>query len=139
MVIGATHACMTARGMLETLTARVQLGRPQATPRGRQAGPVVSRDTLGRLVPGETTYDEVIRLCGPDAEHHEQLGAPGHRTLVYRGRRLVPHRKRAFWLLSTLSHWDVEEHTTQIELEDGRVRQVQAHVRRSRSAAPATP
>src|SRR5207253_1515694 len=72
-----------------TLTARVQLGRPQTAPRGRQAGPVVPRDTLARLVPGETTYDEVIRLCGPDAEHHEQLGAPGHRTLVYRGRRLV--------------------------------------------------
>ena len=122
-----------------TLTARVQLGRPQTAPRGRQAGPVVPRDTLARLVPGETTYDEVIQLCGPDAEHHEQLGAPGHRTLIYRGRRLVPYRKRAFWLLSTLSHWDVEEHTTQIELEDDRVRQVQAHVRRSRSAAPATP
>src|SRR5216684_1518808 len=127
-----------AARLTRTLTARVQLGRPQTAPRGRQAGPVVSRDTLARLVPGETTYDEVIRLCGPDAEHHEQLGAPGRRTLVYRGRRLVPYRKRAFWLLSTLSHWDVEEHTTQIELEDDRVRQVQAHVRRSRSAAPVT-
>lgn len=124
-------------GVARSLQARVQLGRPGRRPPGRDTGLVLSRDLLARIVPGETTYDDVIRLCGPDAEHHEQLGAPGRRTLVYRGRRLVPQRKRTFGWLATVSHWDLEQHTTQIELEDDRVRDVQAHVRRTRLAAPA--
>jgi len=126
------------KGVARGLKARVQVGLPHADLRGRQAGQIVARDALARLVPGETTYDEVIRLCGPNAEHHEQLATPDRRTLIYRGRRVVPQRKRTFWLLSTVSHWDLEDHTTQIEFQDDRVRDVQAHVRRSRIATPET-
>ncbi len=124
------------KAVARTLAARVQLGRPREHPRGRESGVIVSRETLGRIVPGETTFDEVIRLCGTDAEHHEHLATPGHRTLVYHGRRLVPQRKRTFGWFSTLSHWDLEDHTAQIELDGDRVRDVQAHVRRSRLTAP---
>ena len=33
----------------------------------------MSRETLARLAPGETTYDEVLNLCGPDPEEREQV------------------------------------------------------------------
>src|SRR2546428_139673 len=117
-------------------TARVLVGRPHQHPRGRQSGVILSRDALARIVPGETTYDDVIQICGPNAEHHEQLVMPGRRTLVYRGRRIIPNRTRTIGWLATVSHWDLEDHTTQIELEDNRVRDIQAHVRRSRLPAP---
>jgi hypothetical protein len=113
--------------------------RPGATPQPQEVGQVVPRDTLARLVPGETTADDVIRLCGPASEHFDPLAGPGRRTLIYRGRRMVPYRHRAYWLLSTVSHWDFEEHTTQIEIENDRVRDVQAQVRRSRSAGLGAP
>ncbi len=116
--------------------ARVQVGRPHEHPRGRQSGVILSRDALARIVPGETTYDDVIQLCGPNAEHHEQLALPGRRTLIYRGRRIVPNRNRTIGWLATVSHWDLEDHTTKIELEDNRVRDIQAHVLRSRLTAP---
>ena len=45
-------------------------------------------------------------------------------------------QRRLGYALSTVSHWDLEDHTTQIELEDNRVRDIQAHVRRSRLPAP---
>ena len=62
----------------------------------------------------------------------------GHseRRLIYRGRRLVPHRQRSFGWFATVSHWDVEQHETEVRFEADRVSNVQAHVRRSRLVAP---
>src|SRR5262249_26026586 len=71
---------------------RVPLGRGQDGAVVREAGVVVPRETLMRIVPGQTTYDEVVRLLGPDFEQVEQLTAPDERTLVYRGRRITPER-----------------------------------------------
>jgi len=119
--------------------AHVQIGRWNAIPRRRTTGVILSRETLARLVPGETTYEDVIRLCGPDAEHVERLDAGTRRTLIYRGRVVVPERRRAFGWVTTVSHWHAEDHTVQIELEGDRVCDIQAHLRRSRVAAPEPP
>ncbi len=120
------------------VTARVQIGRGGHAPSGRETGVVLSREMLAHIIPGETRHEDVIRLCGPNAEEHQQLGSPERRTLVYRGRRVVPHRRRTFGWLATVSHWDMEHHEVEIEFEHDRVRNVQARVRRSRLAHPET-
>ena len=117
------------------LAARVRVGRNGGRP-ARDTGVVLSRETLALLVPGETTYEEVLRLCGPHTEEHERLDSPDRRTLVYRGRRVVPHWRRRLGWLATVGHWDVEHHEVEIALERDRVSDVQARVRRSRLAHP---
>lgn len=97
------------------------------------SGVVLSKDTLGRITPGETTYQQVLSLCGPHSEEHEQLKMPGRRSLIYRGRRTVPHQRRSFGRLATVSHWDIEHHEVIIDFEGDLVTDLQAHVRRSRS------
>jgi len=118
------------------LTGRVKFGRPRETAQVRQHGVVLDPDTLGRIRPGATTYDDVLRLCGRDFEERSRLTEPEHRTLVYRGRRVVPRRRQVLGWLATVRHWDVEEHEVEIELERDVVRDVQARVRRSRLASP---
>jgi hypothetical protein len=113
-------------------SGRLHFGRRAAAARGRQTGVVLSRETLGRLAPGVTTADEVLRLCGPDAEVVEKLDVPGRRTLVYRGRRVVPESRRRFGWLATVSRWDVEDHEVQIDLAGDVVTDVKAQVRRAR-------
>ena len=39
---------------------------------------------------------------------HERLPSGETRTLVYRGQRMVPHRRRSFGWFATVSHWEVE-------------------------------
>jgi hypothetical protein len=112
--------------------ARVQIGPGARRSGSRESGVMLSRETLAKIVPGVTTYEEVLRLCGPAAEQREELAVPGRRTLVYTGRRMVPQRHRRFGWLATVSQWGVEQQTVQIDLEEGLVRDVQAHVRRTR-------
>ena len=120
-----------------SVKARVQFGRRTEEPPQRDTGVVLDRGTLARIVPGETTYEDVLRLAGRDVEEREQIGAAGRRTLVYRGRRTVPRRKRTFGWFATVAHWDVEDHEVEIELDHNRVSDVQARVRRSRLTDPA--
>jgi len=103
----------------------------------RETGVVLDRDTLGRIVPGSTTYEQVLEICGRTVEERQSLNAPERRTLVYRGRRIVPRRRRVAGLFATVTHWDVEDHETEIVVEHDVVRDVQAHVRRSRLTQPA--
>ncbi len=119
-----------ARKIARTLRTRVRVGRGEEG--GRQSGAVPSREALEQIRPGGTSYEEVLRLCGPHAEEQERLPSGETRTLVYRGQRVVPHRRRSFGWFSTVSHWDVEHHEVQIEFERDRVRDIQARVRRSR-------
>jgi hypothetical protein len=93
---------------------------------------------LSRIAPGETTQAEVLDLCGPAPEEREKLNEPGRRTLVYRGKRVVPRRARRFGWLSTVNQWDMEHHEVEIELEGDRVRDVQAQVHRSKLSQPGT-
>src|SRR5207245_5996671 len=73
---------MLVRRVSAALKGRVQFGPGSAA---RQTGVVLSRETLARIVPGVTTYEDVLRYCGPEAEEPEQLTAPGRRTLLSRG------------------------------------------------------
>jgi hypothetical protein len=118
---------------------RVLFWRASDAPQGRQQGVVLDPATVQRIVPGVTTYEEVRRLCGADVEEQSRLTAPDRRTLVYRGRRIVPQRRRALGWLATVSHWDVEQHEVHIDLEGDVVRDVQARVTRSRLNAPEPP
>ena len=119
------------RRMFRHLGARVQFRRSADDPRTQQSGVIVPRQTLERIVPGETTYEEVVRLCGPLAEVREQIPRSEHRTVVYRGRRRVPHRGWTLGWLAGVSHWEVEDHEVEIELDGDRVRDVRARVRRA--------
>jgi hypothetical protein len=132
-------------GVLIRITAervsRRYAGRLQFLPRDksrhpRETGVILSRDTIARLVPGKTTYDEVVRLCGPDAEQWESLDQPQRRTLIYRGKRSAVRDRRTFGWLASVGSWDVEDHEVEVELERDVVRDVQARVRRSRVTTP---
>jgi len=123
---------MIVRRVSAALKARVQIGPASAD---RETGAVLSRETLARIVPGQTTYEEVLRICGPDAEEHEQLTTP-RRTLIYRGRRVVPQGRRRLGWLSTVRRWSIEQHEVEITLERDVVTDVQARVRRSPLAQP---
>jgi hypothetical protein len=125
------------RGLTRAVTARVHLGRAGAAP-ARDSGVVLARDVLARVVPGESTYADVLARCGQHGEESEQLGAPDRRTLTYRGRRIVPHRRRTLGWVATVSHWDIEHHEVEIEFEREVVRDVQARVRRARLPHPDT-
>jgi hypothetical protein len=98
---------------------------------------VLDRETLAQITPGTTTYEQVLQLCGRTVEERQMLNAPERRTLIYRGKRIVPRRRRVAGLLAAVTHWDVEEHETEIMLEHDIVRDVQAHVRRARHLEPA--
>jgi hypothetical protein len=71
-------------------------------------------------------------------EVRSRSAEPERRRLVYRGRRVVPRRRRAFGWLTTVGHWDAEQHEVEIELERDVVKDVQARVTRSRLNAPET-
>jgi hypothetical protein len=118
------------------LQGRIQFGPPSGAPAQRETGTIVPRETLARIAPGETTHAEILDLCGPDPEERERLSAPGRRTLVYRGRRVVPHRRRRLGWLATVNRWDIEHHEVEIELDGDRVRDVQAQVHRTRLSQP---
>jgi hypothetical protein len=118
------------------LQGRVRFGPSSGAPAQRETGTIVPREALSRIAPGETTHAEVLKLCGPDPEERERLSAPGRRTLVYRGRRVVPQGRRRFGWLATVNRWDVENHEVEIELEGDRVLDVQAQVNRTRLSQP---
>jgi hypothetical protein len=101
----------------------------------REAGVIPSRETLAQITPGRTTYEQVLEILGRTVEERTTLAAPDRRTLVYRGRRVVPGRRRVAGLLAAVTHWDVEDHEVEIIVERDVVRDVQAHVKRSRLAS----
>jgi hypothetical protein len=113
----------------------VHFGRGEAT--GKATGRVPSTETLGRIRPGETTYEEVLKQVGSEPEEEQRLPTGEIRAIIYRGQRLVPHHGRRFGWFATVSHWDVEHNEVQIDFEQDRVRDIQARIRRTR-AQPAT-
>src|SRR4030095_1823257 len=76
------------------LAGRVKFGGPRETSQVRQHGVVLDEDTLRRIRPGATSYDEVLELCGRDVEERSRVTDPDHRSLVYRGRRGGGGRRR---------------------------------------------
>src|SRR5438552_12031340 len=122
------------RRLARLLRARIHVGRGEAG--GRARGTVPPPEALERIRPGETNYEETLRLCGGDPEEEQRLPSGEIRAVIYRGQRVVPRRQRSFGWVSTVSHWDVEQHEVQIDFERERVRDIQARVRRARLAEP---
>ena len=134
-VAGPLVAALARRAKVMVAT-RLHVVRKRGS-MARTTGVVLSRDTLDRIVPGDTTYADVLKLCGPLGEQHQSLTGAHQPRLVYRGRRFVPHRRRTFGWVATVSHWDIEDHEVVIEFDGERVRDVQAELRRMRGAPPA--
>lgn len=116
------------------LAGWLQLGRRRASATGVDTGSVIARERLAAIVPGETMYEEVLRLCGSEMEEREDLAMPQRKTLVYRGRRDIPHRRWAWSWLAAVSHWDVERHEVEIVVENGVVQNLQVRIGRARLA-----
>jgi len=123
------------RRLARTVRERVHVGRGEA--QGKATGQVPSTETLARIRPGETTYQEVLRLVGSEPEEEQRLPTGEIRSIIYRGQRLVPHHGRRFGWFATVSHWDAEHNEVQIDFEQDRVRDIQARIRRTR-AQPVT-
>jgi hypothetical protein len=130
--IGGVLIRTVAERLSKRWAGRLRFWRKQEVPEQRQTGVIVEPDTLAKIAPGVTTYEQVLELCGHDVEERVTLASPDRRTLVYRGRRTVPHHKRLAGLLAAVTHWDVEDHDVEIVVDQNIVRDVQAHVRRSR-------
>jgi hypothetical protein len=135
--VGGVLLRTLAERLSKRWAGRVGFWRERAEDVTRQTGVVLDRETLSRITPGTTTYEQVLELCGRTVEERQTLNDPDRNVLIYRGRRIVPRRRRVAGLLATVTHWDVEEHETEIVLERGVVRDVQAHVRRARQLEPA--
>jgi len=127
---------IAAKRLQRTLSSRVAVGSERGELASRQRGVVLSKEILAQIVPGTATYEDVLRLCGHEAEEHESLSTPNRRTLVYRGQRVVPDRRRIFSWLATVRSWAVEYHEVEVTVDGERVSDVQARVRRARLASP---
>jgi hypothetical protein len=114
------------------LRRRLHIGSARAGRAARQEGVVLAPETLGAIRPGDSTYADVVRLCGRPEEETETLGTPSRRSLVFRGRRTMPQRRFDLGWVATVNGWNTEDHEVVIELEGDRVRNVQSRVRRSR-------
>ena len=99
---------------------------------GREAGRLIPRDALAKIVPGQTTREQILQLYGPASEEHEGLVGTDRKTLTYRGRREVPSRPWTLGWLTTIDHWDIEDHEVEISLERDVVTDIQVHLRRNR-------
>jgi len=115
--------------------SRIHFGRGEATPE-RESGIILTREQLARIVPGTTTREQVLQIVPDVPEEFEQLLAPDRRTLIFRGRRVVPRQSRRFGWVARVDAWEVEQHEVEIELEHDRVRDVQARVRRTHLTDP---
>jgi hypothetical protein len=135
--VGGVLLRTLAERLSKRWAGRVGFWRERGEDVTRQTGVVLDRETLSKITPGTTTYEQVLELCGRTVEERQTLNDPDRNVLIYRGRRIVPRRRRVAGLLATVTHWDVEEHETEIVLERGVVRDVQAHVRRARQLEPA--
>jgi hypothetical protein len=113
------------------LRGRLHVGRARGDVRA--TGSVVPPTTLAAIRPGESTYDDVVRLCGLPDEETDALGTAPRRTLVYRGRRTIPRRRLTLGWVATVDGWRVEDHEVVVTLESDRVRDVDSRIRRSRT------
>jgi hypothetical protein len=127
-------AGVLARALSERIRRR-WAGRVRVRPRGgrlgREAGRLIPRDALARIVPGQTTREQILQLYGPASEEHEGLVGADRKTITYRGRREVPSRSWTLGWLTTIDHWDIEDHEVEITLERDVVKDIQVRLRRS--------
>src|SRR2546421_5121536 len=96
----------------------------------------LTSERLAEIKPGQSTYDDVVRLCGMPDEQHRRASAGERYTLVYRATHRRPERGLSVGWLTAVRHWDIERYEVEIELDGERVEDVVFHVRRSRASAP---
>src|SRR5204863_8119336 len=70
-----------ARRLFRIVRARIHVGRGEAT--GEARGAIPGKETLEQIRPGETSYETVLKLCGPHAEERVQGAAGENTTLLY--------------------------------------------------------
>jgi hypothetical protein len=98
------------------------------------AGPL-PRELLDQIVPGVTTYEDLVTLCGPPDEEHEHFAPSVRRTLIYRGTGRIPApATRRRWGRAA-GHGQVEHHEVAIDVDGNRVQAVQSRVRRVRATS----
>jgi hypothetical protein len=124
-------------GLLARVRARLHLGASGASVRER--GVLLTRELLDRIVPGRTTREEVLRLCGSEVEEEERRDQPDRSVLLYRGSRAVPETRRRIKWIATIEAWEVLAQEVRIEIERGLVKDVQVRIRRSRGPQPDAP
>jgi hypothetical protein len=133
-MIGRSSVALIAR-----LRGRLHLGARGATARTRERGVLLTQDVLDRIVPGQTSREDVLRLCGPEVEEEERRGEPGRSVLVYRGWRAVPETRQRMRWIATVEAWRVTAQEVRIDVEHDIVKDVQVRVRRRRSPSPDLP
>jgi hypothetical protein len=119
------------------LRRRLHVGRARGEAAARHTGVVLPPETLAAIRPGESTYEDVVTLCGRPEEETEELGSAPRRSLVYRGRRTIPERRLNLGWVATVNGWNAEEHEVVITLEGDRVREVRSRIRRTRATSGA--
>ena len=124
-------------GLLAWMRARLHLGASGASPRAR--GVMLAPETLDRIVPGKTSREDVLRLCGREVEEEERRDQPDRRVLIYRGWRAVPETRRRMKWVATVEAWEIFAQEARIEIERDVVKDVQVGIRRSRRAEPLPP
>ncbi len=124
-------------GLLARVRARLHVGASGARPRAR--GVVLGPETLDRIVPGKTSREDILRLCGTEVEEEEQLDRPDRRVLVYRGWRAAPETRRRMKWVATVEAWEIFAQEVRIEMERDVVKNVQVRIRRSRGPNPEPP
>jgi hypothetical protein len=113
--------------------ARLRLGRSDTPDPPRR----ISSERLAQIRPGDSTYEDVVRICGLPDEQHQRLTGGDRRTLVYRATQRRAEPGLSMGWLATVRHWELEQHEVQIEVDGDRVRDVAVHVHRTRSNGPA--
>jgi len=133
LVLGNLAGLVMISGRLSSLVrARLRVAGGNNT----RAGLALTQERLAEIKPGQSTYDDVVRICGQPDEQHHRLADGARRTLVYRDTRRSPKRGLHVGWLTTVRHWDIERYEVDIELDGARVHDVVIHVRRSRARSP---
>src|SRR3989475_542314 len=132
LILGNLTGLWMVSGEVRRLArSRLRLGRGHG---GRE--PTLTSERLAEIKPGQSTYDDVVRLCGMPDEQHRRASAGERYTLVYRATHRRPERGLSVGWLTAVRHWDIERYEVEIELDGERVEDVVFHVRRSRANAP---
>ena len=126
-----TGLWMISGEVRRVMRSRLRLGHGHG---GRE--PTLTPERLSEIKPGQSRYDDVVRLCGLPDEQHRRASAGERRTLVYRATHRRPERGLSVGWLTAVRHWDIERYEVEIELDGERVEDVVFHVRRSRTNAP---
>jgi hypothetical protein len=79
---------------------------------GRLRAEWLTGDAQAAALVGAATYEDIVARWGPPDEDRERLSTPGQRTMVYRARN------------------NGQAHEVEIEIADGRVREIERRVYR---------